>query len=447
MEFETTSVNVINVRQLIGLKLKGAVTQNRLPTHFILLVDTSGSMYIDGRLRSVKNSIEYLMNFLTPADRISVVTFSNNAENILVNQAITIENRMILLHHISNINASGSTNMSAGLLNVRDILRHTVAGTNAMKTGLVILTDGHANMGMNSHEQLNSIIQNMKIQHSMLSVNTIGYGTDHNGHLLRSLALEGGGAYSIVHSEEDVATVFGSILGGLVSCVAQNVEITIPSDWEHFTPYTVKVDGNFKKLFIGDIYSETETVLLFRGAGEAKIKWFSCLDMNDNNETARWSVDGALANQAPYKICYIRFRISQLLDAIRMWIHDEGGDNRRDAIREEINVVENMINLISGDMVGQEAVLELLRGEIVQMRKDLLVVNERDVGLNDTQFIQRSAFIATGRGVYSQRSDGGDTIMSPFNNRLQRSITTGIQNVRASQTVGADPVDTISYFT
>jgi len=447
MEFETTSVNVINVRQLIGLKLKGAVTQNRLPTHFILLVDTSGSMYIDGRLRSVKNSIEYLMNFLTPADRISVVTFSNNAENILVNQAITIENRMILLHHISNINASGSTNMSAGLLNVRDILRHTVAGTNAMKTGLVILTDGHANMGMNSHEQLNSIIQNMKIQHSMLWVNTIGYGTDHNGHLLRSLALEGGGAYSIVHSEEDVATVFGSILGGLVSCVAQNVEITIPSDWEHFTPYTVKVDGNFKKLFIGDIYSETETVLLFRGAGEAKIKWFSCLDMNDNNETARWSVDGALANQAPYKICYIRFRISQLLDAIRMWIHDEGGDNRRDAIREEINVVENMINLISGDMVGQEAVLELLRGEIVQMRKDLLVVNERDVGLNDTQFIQRSAFIATGRGVYSQRSDGGDTIMSPFNNRLQRSITTGIQNVRASQTVGADPVDTISYFT
>ena len=105
MEFETTSVNVTNVRQLIGLKLKGAVTQNRLPTHFILLVDTSGSMYIDGRLRSVKNSIEYLMNVLTPADRISVVTFSNNAENILVNQAVTIENRLILLHHISNINA------------------------------------------------------------------------------------------------------------------------------------------------------------------------------------------------------------------------------------------------------------------------------------------------------------------------------------------------------
>uniref|UniRef100_A0A6C0ICH6 VWFA domain-containing protein n=1 Tax=viral metagenome TaxID=1070528 RepID=A0A6C0ICH6_9ZZZZ len=447
MEFETTSVNVTNVRQLIGLKLKGAVTQNRLPTHFILLVDTSGSMQIDSRLRSVKNSIEYLMNFLTPADRISIVTFSNNAENILVNQAVTIENRLILLHHISNINATGSTNLSAGLLNVRDILRDTVAGTNAMKTGLVILTDGHANIGMNSQEQLNTIVHNMKIQHSMLSVNTIGYGTDHNGHLLRSMALEGGGAYSIVHSEEHVATVFGSILGGLVSCVAQNVEITIPSDWEHFTPYNVKVDGNFKKMFVGDIYSETETVLLFRGAGEAKIKWFSCLDMKDNNETARWPVDGMVANQAPYRVCYIRFRISELLDAIRMWIHDESGDNRRDAIREEINVVEHMINLISGDIVGQEAVLELLRGEIAQMREDLSVVNHMDSQLNDTQFIQRSAFIATGRGVSSQRSDGNDTVMSPFSNRVQRSITTGIQNARMSQTVAADPVDNISYFT
>jgi hypothetical protein len=225
--------------------------------------------------------------------------------------------------------------------------------------------------------------------------------------------------------------------------VAQNVEITIPSDWEHFTPYTVKVDGNFKKLFVGDIYSETETVLLFRGAGEAKIKWFSCLDMKDNNETARWSIDSAVSNQAPYRVCYIRYRISELLDAIRMWIHDEGGDNRRDAIREEINVVEHMITLISADMVGQEDVLELLRGEIAHMREDLSVVNERDVGLNDTQFIQRSAFIATGRGIYSQRSDGGDTIMSPFNNRLQRSITTGIQNARISQSSGTDPVDTV----
>jgi Mg-chelatase subunit ChlD len=446
MEFETTYVNVTNEPQFIGVKLKGASTQSRLPTHFILLVDTSGSMQIDSRLHSVKNSVEYLMNFLTPADRISVVTFSNNAENILVNQPITIENRMILLHHISNINAVGSTNLSAGLLNVRDILRDTVAGTNTMKTGLVILTDGHANMGMTGQEQLNTIIQNMKIQHSMLSVSTIGYGLDHNGDLLRNLALEGGGAYNIVHSEEHVATVFGSILGGLVSCVAQNVEITIPAEWEHFTPYTVKVDGNFKKLFVGDIYSETEIVLLFRGIGEAKIKWFSCLDMTDNNQIARWPVDGVVANQSPYRMCYIRFRISKVLDAIRVWIHNGYTNNRRNDIRQEIDVVENMINLISEDMAGQEALIELLRGEIAQMRDDMSA-NQIHGGLNDTQFIQRSAFIATGRGVASQRTDGSDTIMSPFNNRVQRSITTGIQNVRASQTSGADPVDVTSYYT
>jgi hypothetical protein len=430
MEFETSLVNVPGVPQLLGVKLKGAVTQNRLPTHFILLVDTSGSMEIDNRLRSVKNSVDYLLNFLTPADRISVVTFSNYAENILVNQAITPENRMVLMHHISNIYASGSTNLSAGLLNVRNILQETV---DDMKTGLVILTDGYANMGMTSQEQLSRIIQDMKVQHSSLSVNTIGYGLTHNGDLLQGLALQGGGSYNIVHSEENVATVFGSILGGLVSCVAQNIEITIPCDWQNFTPYNMKTEGNWSRLFIGDIYSETETVLLFRRrdaevVSTAQIKWFSCLDMADYDMAARWSVDGAVGNQSPYRVCYIRFRISEVLRVIRKWVGAGYRDNMRDDISAQVDSIDNMINLVAGDMVGQEGVLQLLRSEIAQMREDLRA-GQGDLSMSDTQFLQRSAFIATGRGVTMQLGEDF-AISSPFNNATQRSITRGIHNAR-----------------
>jgi hypothetical protein len=430
MEFETSLVNVPGVPQLLGVKLKGAVTQNRLPTHFILLVDTSGSMEIDNRLGSVKNSVDYLLNFLTPADRISVVTFSNSAENILVNQAITPENRMILMHHISNIRASGSTNLSAGLLNVRNILQGTVDG---MKTGLVILTDGYANMGMTSQEQLSRIIQDMKVQHSSLSVNTIGYGLSHNGDLLQGLSLQGGGSYNIVHSEENVATVFGSILGGLVSCVAQNIEITIPCDWQNFTPYNMKTEGNWSRLFVGDIYSETETVLLFRRpdaevVSTAQIKWFSCLDMTDHDMAARWSVVGAVGNQSPYRVCYIRFRISEVLRVIRKWVGDGYRDNMRDNISAQVDSIDNMINLVAGDMVGQEGVLQLLRSEIVQMREDLRA-GQGDLSMSDTQFLQRSAFIATGRGVTMQLGEDF-AISSPFNNATQRSITRGIHNAR-----------------
>ena len=430
MDFETSFVNVPGVPQLLGVKLKGAITQNRLPTHFILLVDTSGSMEIDNRLGSVKNSVNYLLNFLTPADRISVVTFSNSATNVIVNQAITPENRMVLMHHISNIRASGSTNLSAGLLNIRNILQGTVDG---MKTGLVILTDGYANMGMTSQEQLSRIIQDMKLQYSALSVNTIGYGLSHNGDLLQGLALQGGGAYNIVHSEEHVATVFGSILGGLVSCVAQNVEITIPYDWQHFTPYSMKTEGNWSRLFIGDIYSETETVLLFRRpnaelVSSAQLKWFSCVDMNDYDMIATWSIYGAISNQSPYRVCYIRFRISEALTAIRKWVRDGCRDNMRHDINAEIDTIDNMITLVSGDMVGQEGVLELLRSEIAQMREDLMA-DQGDLNMSDTQFIQRSAFIATGRGVTTQLGDDF-AISSPFNNRIQRNITRDIHNVR-----------------
>jgi N-glycosylase/DNA lyase len=41
----------------------------------------------------------------------------------------------------------------------------------------------------------------------------------------------------VVHNLEDVATVFGDILGGLVSVSAQNVVITLPAGAEALTSY------------------------------------------------------------------------------------------------------------------------------------------------------------------------------------------------------------------
>jgi hypothetical protein len=87
-----------------------------------------------------------------------------------------------------------------------------------------------------------------------------------------------------------------------------------------------------------------------------------------------------------------------------------------------------MINLVAGDMVGQEGVLQLLRSEIAQMREDLRA-GQGDLSMSDTQFLQRSAFIATGRGVTMQLGEDF-AISSPFNNATQRSITRGIHNAR-----------------
>ena len=103
-------------------------------------------------------------------------------------------------------------------------------------------------------------------------------------------------------------------------------------------------------------------------------------------------------------------------------------DNMRHDINAEIDTIDNMITLVSGDMVGQEGVLELLRSEIAQMREDLMA-DQGDLSMSDTQFIQRSAFIATGRGVTTQLGDDF-AISSPFNNRVQRNITRDIHNVR-----------------
>ena len=44
MEFETGFLNIPGGRQLLGLKIRGVQNTERRPTHFVLLLDTSGSM-------------------------------------------------------------------------------------------------------------------------------------------------------------------------------------------------------------------------------------------------------------------------------------------------------------------------------------------------------------------------------------------------------------------
>jgi hypothetical protein len=58
-----------------------------------------------------------------------------------------------------------------------------------------------------------------------LNVFTFGYGADHSAEALTGIAEAGRGVYYFLETTEQVATAFGDCLGGLVSVVAQNVQV------------------------------------------------------------------------------------------------------------------------------------------------------------------------------------------------------------------------------
>jgi hypothetical protein len=273
-----------NLSRTGGIIIKGQTRNERQPVHMMLAVDTSGSMEMENKLFSVRRSITLLLELLSPEDRLSLVTFADDSKTFLNRAIPTPEERVATLYRVGTLRAEGSTNMSAGLLEVRGLVEPPDSGR---KQGLILLTDGHANVGVHSEEGLIEILKRIQTESPGLSLTTVAYGVDHNAEMLTNLAKAGGGAYNVVRNLEDVATVFGDILGGLVSVSAQKVEVQLPPGSEVMTSFRSEKDSaGMVSVYVGDLYADAEVTILFKSApsmGPIRIKGtdMTTLDMID----------------------------------------------------------------------------------------------------------------------------------------------------------------------
>ena len=267
-----------------GIILKGKARSERQAVSLLFLIDTSGSMESEHKLENVIKSMNFILPFLTERDQISLVTFDDTAKLYLSNVSVTSNEKSALEYKMSQIHSDGSTNMSAGLIQASSVFDSPATDTIERKKGLIMLTDGHANIGVVEPPLLVNLIKNIISKNPGLSITTVGYGDDHNADLLSKMAIEGGGSYNIVKNLEDVASVFGEILGGLLSVSAQMIEVILPAGAKTDTLFSKEVlsDGT-TKVRIGDLYAESEQTLLFDSCpnlGAVQIKGVGLPDFN-----------------------------------------------------------------------------------------------------------------------------------------------------------------------
>jgi hypothetical protein len=244
------------------LRIVGAPSTTRVPVHYALLIDNSGSMGEDGKLENVKRCIRAMLDILNENDMLSIVTFESASEIILPPTYNTSANKAHIAAVIEKIRPENMTNLSAGLGNVRAVLSTAASIQTHIKTGVLILTDGHVNQGVIDADQLKAITRNIQDTCAGLTIQCIGYGNDHNSALLKDISIETQGSYNIVNTIEDVATAFGDSLGGLMSCVAQNVVVELPVGSVVLGPVPGAA-GADNVLKVGDIYADTEKMILY----------------------------------------------------------------------------------------------------------------------------------------------------------------------------------------
>lgn len=413
-----------------GIVLKGGQRNTNQPVHMILLCDTSGSMEQENKLVSVKKSVNMLLSLLSANDRISLVTFSDASKIVLSQAAPSSDNIQALQYRIDNLRADGSTNMSAGLLDARNLVE---PGESGRKQGIILLTDGHANVGVMQEDGLTNILKQIQTEFPGVSLTTVAYGVDHNAELLTNMGKVGGGAYNVVKNLEDVATVFGDILGGLVSVSVQGVQIQLPPGAEANTHYRCEKDAaGMTTIYVGDIYADAEITVLFRNNpanGPIRVKGTA---MDTLARIDAIVEPTAFVAGSPE---HATIRVTQLRQMTASIIK-KAATGRSSTILKEI---DSLLQEIQNDPILTDHPLKQMLIEDLQQAKVLQTnthVNQEDT----IAMLQHSAFLGTARGLRSITSNDPVTpahgamqhatnFLSPFATRSQAGYASAMRTL------------------
>jgi hypothetical protein len=377
-----------------ALKIIVPQSDVRIATHFIALIDVSESMQDMSKLTHVKHCMSLLLKFLTPDDALSLIAFGSESE-IILNRVKAVPAQIPVLEQaIESLAVHGCTNYSAGLASVRQVLDDATNCT--LKTGLLTLTDGHANRGVSDPASLTAMISRIHELYPTLAFSFVAYGTDHNAGLLKAMADTAMGSYSIVSDLEGAATAMGDCLGGIISCAVQNVVINCPVGTTAHGPYTLK-DG---RLVLGDLYAGTETTILLETvAGPVTFSGVTLPDLNPFTQVVDTSVDTTPSIEI--EVTRLRYKCSDLFRQIREVLasrrtpdFDTKIAEFRAAINAPFLVNHPVIPMLNSELASIEAAIDNIRVG-------------RTEGLA-TQLTQHAAFTSLMRGMTTSiESQGG----------------------------------------
>lgn len=204
---------------VIDLTAPAPLNLERLPIDAAIVIDRSGSMG-GAPLEQVKTAVASLFRQMGPDDRIAVITFDSNVDVVL---PLAKHDPATAGAVISRIRAGGSTNLSGGWLEGLRLLTSD-ARPGAIRR-IITLTDGHANNGLTTVEELAPIVGGARGQGVTSSF--IGFDDGYDEKFIAGLADAGGGDDYWCDGPDKATEVFTQEFGGLARVVAQNLHVAV----------------------------------------------------------------------------------------------------------------------------------------------------------------------------------------------------------------------------
>lgn len=153
-----------NFRVLLELTGQGNVN-HRPGLDLVTVLDVSGSMQGD-RIEKLKKAMEFVVKKLSPIDRLSIITFSKNANRLCPLRQINESSKVDITKLINNIAADGATNITDGLQKALQVLNERKF-KDGRSIGIMLMSDGEQNTGGDAAQ----------VKVSNVPVYTFGFGT------------------------------------------------------------------------------------------------------------------------------------------------------------------------------------------------------------------------------------------------------------------------------
>lgn len=273
-EFEKVSRNKENENHLLINIIGGEANEDesRKPVALQGVIDCSGSMN-GSKIEYVRKTLMVLVDHLTENDYLGLTAYSDSVWEICPSTKCDKSGKQKIKESIKKeVKAISSTNLSGGFIEGFEVLKSKDFGDQCLQR-ILLLTDGMANSGITGHENIVNLVKRTLEKNSNISLSTFGYGSgdenrcDFDPEILSSMAKTGKGNYHHISSPDKVPGALGTEIGGLLSCVAQNIKVSLHLNddikvLDVLNDFDVKTKDNVTTITIDDIYAEEEKAIV-----------------------------------------------------------------------------------------------------------------------------------------------------------------------------------------
>ena len=285
--------------------------RTRPPGTLQVVLDRSGSM-AGGALESAKDALIDLVGRLEPTDHFGLVLFDDEVHVAV--PAAPLADKDVVRSLIRSIPSGGTTNLSGGYLRGLQEARR-VAGAGGAT--LVLLSDGHANVGIVDSSKLGAVAADAR--RHRVTTSTIGLGLGYDESLLAALSRGGAGNTHFAEEGDTAAAALASEVDGLLEQVVQAASLTVRpnADVESIALFndlpTVGVPDGFM-VELGDFVSREQRKLLLEievpamaalglaQVCELELQWVELATMNTQKVTIPVTVNAVPGDEAVGRI-------------------------------------------------------------------------------------------------------------------------------------------------